>query len=130
VAVALRRQPVEPRTAVTSALSAAEVQRLYALAELFEVDGLGEHTAPYAVVVEVAGVAGGVVGDFTGPMGRPMPLELWSCVLGKVDTRDPISDVLVAAVESYRREAPRYWRNLHPSHHPNPSTDPERKAPS
>ncbi len=109
--MARRREPVEASAVVTSALTAAEVARLHVLADLFEVDGLGEHWAPYGVVVEVAGVAGGPVEDFTGSLGRPMPLELWSCVLGKLDTRDPISDVLVAAVESYRREAPRYWRN-------------------
>ncbi len=50
-----------------------------------------------------------------------MPLELWSCVLAKVDTRGPIGDVLVAGVETYRREAPRYWRNRHP---------PERTGPA
>ena len=116
--VALRREPVEAVTVPTSALTAAEVSHLHTLAELFEVDGLGEHTAPYAVVVVVAEVAGGPVEDFTGPMGRPMPLELWSCVLAKVDFTAPVGDVLVAAVESYRREAPRYWRNLPPSHHP------------
>jgi hypothetical protein len=110
-----RRRDLEPREPSSSSLTAAEVARLHALAGLFEVDGLGEHTAPHPVVAAIAEVAGGAVEDFTGPMGGPMPLELWSCVLGKVDTRDPVGDVLVAAVENYRREAPRYWRNLHPS---------------
>lgn len=104
MAVARRREPVEPSAAVTSALSAAEVAHLHALAGLFEVDGIGEHTAPHPVVAAVAEVAGGPVEDFTGPQDSPMPLELWSCVLAKVDTRDPVGDVLVAAVESYRRE--------------------------
>ncbi len=112
--MAQRREPVEPRTAVTSSLSAAEVQRLHALAGLFELDGLGEHVAPHPVVAAVAEVAGGPVEDFTGPGGQQMPLELWSCVLAKVDFTAPVGDVLVAAVEQYRREAPRYWRNLHP----------------
>ncbi len=123
----MRRRKTAPAPSTGEELTAAEVQRLHdVLADLFEVDGLNEHTAPYAVLVEVAEVAGGPVEDFTGPGGAPMPLELWSCVLGKVDTRDPISDVLVAAVEQYRREAPHYWTTLHPSHHPDPSTDPGR----
>ncbi len=118
--MAQRRQPVEPSAVVTSPLTAAEVAQLYALAELFEVDGLNEHVAPYGVAVAVASIAGGPMADFIGP------LELWSCVLAKVDFTAPVGDVLVAAVEQYRREAPRYWRNLHPSHHPDPSTGPER----
>lgn len=103
VAVALRRQPVEPSAVVTSALTAAEVARLHVLADLFEVDGLNEHTAPYAVVVEVAEVAGGPVEDFTGPGGTPMPLELWSdALLSEVPYSAPVADRLVAAVEHGR----------------------------
>ena len=111
--MARRREP-EPSAVVTSSLTATEVARLHALADLFEVDGLNEHTAPHAVVAAVAEVAGGPVEDFTGPHDRPMPLELWSCVLGKVDFAAPVGDVLVAAVEHYRASSPRYWRNLHP----------------
>jgi hypothetical protein len=106
------------------------VARLYDLAELFEVDSFGEHAAPLAVIAAVAEVARGRLEHFTGPGGTPMPLEMWSGVLGKVDFRGPFGDVLVAAVEQYRREAPHYWTTLHPSHHPDPSTDLERKAPS
>lgn len=116
-----RPASVATETDRSSALTAAEVQRLHALADLFEPDGFGSVVAPYAVVVQVAEVAGGPPADFTGPGGTPMPLELWSCVLAKVDTRGPIGDVLVAGVETYRREAPRYWRNRHP---------PERTGPA
>ncbi len=70
----------------------------------------------------MASIAAGPVSDFTGPMGSPMPVELWGCVLGKVDFTAPIGDVLIAAVETYRREAPHYWTTLHPSNYPDPST--------